>query len=56
MVGGEIMRSIGEKLAGLGDWFKEVIYKIGHDPLWMGVTIGFVVLVILVFVLKRRVS
>ncbi len=50
------MVGYGEKLTALGDWFKDVGYKMTHDPLWMGVTIGVIVLLIVLFVLKRRVS
>jgi hypothetical protein len=53
--GGEILRWVGEKLSSMGEWFKDVFYKMTHDPLWMGVTIGVVVLLILLIVLKRRV-
>jgi hypothetical protein len=54
--GGEILRWVGEKLSAFGDWCKDALYKMTHDPLWMGVSIGVIVLLILLFILKRRVS
>jgi hypothetical protein len=52
--GGEIMRYLGEKLAAFGDWCKDVLYKMTHEPLWIGVTIAVVLLMILLIVIKRR--
>ena len=52
--GGEILRYTGEKLAGLGEWFKQVGHNITHDPVWGGVTIGIVLLMLLLVFAKRR--
>lgn len=52
--GGEIARWTGEKFAGLGEWFKQVGYNITHDPLWGGVTIGIVLLILVLILAKRR--
>ena len=54
--GGEILRWVGEKLSALADWFGDVFYKLTHEPLWAGIAIGVIVLIVVLIVLKRRAS
>ena len=54
--GGEILRNVGEKMAGFGEFCKDVGYKITHDPLWGGITLGIVALILVLVVVKRRAS
>jgi hypothetical protein len=52
--GGEMAGFVSEKMAGLGGWFSEVAYHITHDPLWGGITIGVIVLILALTVASRR--
>jgi hypothetical protein len=54
--GGEIMRSVGESMAGLGEWFRVVGHRVTHDPLWGGTALVLVVLVISLVLVRRRAS
>jgi len=52
--GGEMGRFVSEKMGGLGTWFGEVFYHITHDPLWAGVTIGVIVLILALVIANRH--
>jgi hypothetical protein len=40
----------------VGEWFADLGYKITHDPVYGGVTVAIVVVLIVLFILKRRAS
>jgi hypothetical protein len=52
--GGDIARMVTEAMAGMGDWFRTVGHRITHDPLWAGVTLVLVILMISLVVVQRR--
>jgi len=52
--GGEIGRMVSEAMAGLGDWFRLVGHRVLNDPLWAGIALVLVFLVISLVVVRRR--
>jgi hypothetical protein len=52
--GGEIARVVSEAMAGMGDWFRQVGHRILHDPLWAGIALVLVFLVISLVLVRRR--
>lgn len=52
--GGEVSRAVGEKMAGFGESCREVLNKITHDPLWGGIALGVLVLIVLLIGVNRR--
>jgi high-affinity Fe2+/Pb2+ permease len=46
----------GRAVSDLGDWFKGIWSKITHDPIWGGVTIGVVVLLVVLLILRARLA
>jgi hypothetical protein len=41
-------------MAGLGDWFRHVGNRVLNDPLWAGIALVLVFLVISLVVVRRR--
>ena len=54
--GGEVARAVGEKMAGFGETCRDVLTRITHDPLWGGIALGALCLVVILIVMKRRAS
>lgn len=52
--GAEMARFVAEKMGGLGTWFSEVFYFITHDPLWGGISLMVVFLILALVVANRR--
>jgi hypothetical protein len=48
------MRSVGESFAGMGEWLREVGFKITHDPIWGGTALVLFVLMLSLVVVQRR--
>jgi hypothetical protein len=45
---------VSEAMAGLGDWFRLVGHRVLNDPLWAGIALVLVFLVISLVVVRRR--
>jgi hypothetical protein len=54
--GGEVARAVGEKMAGFGETCRNALNNITHDPLWGGIAVGVLFLVVALIVVKRRAS
>jgi hypothetical protein len=42
--------------SAVGQWLADVAHKLTHDPLWAGIAIALVVVLVVLFFLKRRAS
>jgi hypothetical protein len=54
--GNYLMEWFVESTSSFGKAAGEVAYKITHDPLWGGVTVGIVILICVLLAIKARVS
>jgi hypothetical protein len=45
---------VSEAMAGLGDWLRLAGHRVLHDPVWAGIALVLVFLVISLVVVRRR--
>jgi len=49
----QILESAAKLMTSIAEWFGDVVGRITHDPVWGGATLGVIVLIIVLIVMKK---